>query len=338
MAAPTSTYVKIAGPQARVMLGTGAASVTQASQRSGQPSGVRQVVVTPLTTQPQVPRTTISKVLIKAVKSESNGKRAEGKTFTLRDIDPSKVDTCYHLKSLIRAQLQEDIRKGDFDVGYIQNSSVVTLRSPEDMQEVWSSLSKGTKVTLWCDGLRGSASSSKSSRKRGKQQKQDDSEDEDSDAEPSSKSRKKTKNEEKDQEIQKLIEDLKSTHNDNYTTMQYRIWSEMIIGGLHKSTDTAPSNPLFLRAGGNYPKKKPISSGDVLTQAVTDIASALVKSRPTPSPSSVVHSPAKIIDGRSKCYRQLSELKSLVESGLLSDEEYQVEREAIMNTLKKLAC
>ena len=114
------------------------------------------------------------------------------------------------------------------------------------MQEVWSSLSKGTKVTLWCDGLCGSASSSKSSRKRGEQQKQDDSEDEDSDAESSSKSRKKTKNEE---EIQKLIEDLKSTHNDNYTTMQYRIWSEMIIGGLHKSTDTAPSNPLFLKAG-----------------------------------------------------------------------------------------
>ena len=139
MAAPTSKYVKIARPQARVMLGT---SVTQ--------PGVRQVVVTPLTTQPQVPHTTISTVLIKAIRSESNGKRAEGKTFTLRDIHPSKVDTCYHLKSLIKAQLQEDIHKGDFDVGYIQNPSVVTLKSPEDMQEVWSSLSKGTKVTLWC--------------------------------------------------------------------------------------------------------------------------------------------------------------------------------------------
>jgi hypothetical protein len=103
--------------------------------------------------------------------------------------------------------LQEDIRKGDFDVGYFQNYSVVTLRSPEDIQEIWSSLSKGTnftKVTLWCDG-----SSSRSSRKR---KKQDDSEDDDSGAECSSKSRKKTKDEEKDKEIQKLIERLKSTH------------------------------------------------------------------------------------------------------------------------------
>ena len=166
----------------------------------------------------------------------------------------------------------------------------------------------------------------------------DDSEENDSGAECSNKSRKKTKDEEKDQQVQRLIEDLKSTHQDTYTTMQYRIWSEMIIGGLHKSTDIAPSNPLFLRAGGNYPKKKPISGGDTLIQAVADIASSIVKSRSAPSPNSTVHSPAKVIDSRSKCYCQLSELKSLFESGLLSDEEYQVEHEAIMNTLKNLTC
>ena len=31
------------------------------------------------------------------------------------------------------------------------------------------------------------------------------------------------------------------------------------------------------------------------------------------------NSPAKIIDSRSKCYRQLGELKSLFESGVLSE-------------------
>lgn len=75
LAAPPSTYnVKITGPQAWLM-----------------PVGSTKSLTTP--------RTTISKVLIKAIKSESNGKRAEGKTFTLRYIDLSKVDTCYHLKS-----------------------------------------------------------------------------------------------------------------------------------------------------------------------------------------------------------------------------------------------
>ena len=64
------------------------------------------------------------------------------------------------------------------------------------MREVWATLSKGTKVTLWCDGLRGSSSNN---RKR-KQHRSDDSDD-DSGAECSSKSRKKTKEEEKDEEV-----------------------------------------------------------------------------------------------------------------------------------------
>ena len=137
-----------------------------------------------------------------------------------------------------------------------------------------------------------------------------------------------------------MIDDLESMHKDAYTSMQYRIWSEMIVGGLHKSTDTAdtaPTNPLFLRAGGSYPKKKTATSSDTLTQAMADILSAL-KPGCTPTANPVVNSPAKIIDGRSKCYRQLSELKNLVESGLLTDKEYRLEQDVIMNTLKKLAC
>ena len=143
MAVPTqSTYsVQIAGHQARVMLGTGATSgLGSQVPQPGQPP--TQVVVTPLTMPSthiqQVPCTgIISKVLIKAVKSDSSGKKANGKIFTLRNIDPSKVKTCSQLKTLIRVQLQEDIRtRGNFDVGYIQSNSVVTLRSSEDMREV----------------------------------------------------------------------------------------------------------------------------------------------------------------------------------------------------------
>ena len=152
-------------------------------------------------------------MLLKAVRSECSGKKkTDEKTFTLRNIDPSKTNSCSQLKSLIRAQLQEDIRmRGDFDVGYLQGNSVVTLRSSEDMQEIWSSLSEETKITLWCDGLCG-PSSSKSSRKR-KQERSDDSENNFSGTECSTK---KTKEEEKDEDIQRLMGDLKSRHKDSY--------------------------------------------------------------------------------------------------------------------------
>ena len=48
-------------------------------------------------------------------------------------------------------------------------------------------------------------------------------------------------------------------------------------------------------------------------------------------------SPAKIIDSRSKCYKQLSELKILKGSDMLSDDEYMSERQAIMATLRSLS-
>ena len=47
-------------------------------------------------------------------------------------------------------------------------------------------------------------------------------------------------------------------------------------------------------------------------------------------------SPARVIDNRSKCYKQLGELRSLKDSGLLSEAEYTSERAAIMSTLKSL--
>ena len=59
----------------------------------------------------------------------------------------------------------------------------------------------------------------------------------------------------------------------------------------------------------------------------------------TPSATTIARrvgdSPAKVIEIRSKCNRQLAELKNLMESGLLS-EEYTSERQAIMDTLHKL--
>ena len=90
--------------------------------------------------------TTVSLPFAKKSARNPTGKKVDGKTFTLRNIDPSKVKTCDQLKSVVRAQLQDDICTADFDVGYLQNNTVVSLRSPEDMQEIWSNIMKGTKV------------------------------------------------------------------------------------------------------------------------------------------------------------------------------------------------
>ena len=157
-------------------------------------------------------------------------------------------------------------------------------------------MAKGTKVTLWCDGLQsahsGAASGTSKARKR--KQQQDDASNDESDAETT---KKKSKVEEKDDKIQKIIQDLQGKYDKAYSPMQYRIWSEMIVGGVHTSLDIAPTNPLFLRAGGTYPKKSP-SATEALTKAVVDIASALtprpVTTTVTTSQAHAVNSPAKL--------------------------------------------
>ena len=57
------------------------------------------------------------------------GEKAQSatKTFVLRGINASTVTTCSHLKALIRKQVGEEIIKGDFDVGYLQGSNVITM-------------------------------------------------------------------------------------------------------------------------------------------------------------------------------------------------------------------
>ena len=133
-------------------------------------------------------------------------------------------------------------------------------------------------------------------------------------------------------------------HESGYTPMQFRIWAEMHNGGLHPSLDEPPTTSMFTRAGGGQATKKKTSASanDPLSQAISQLAAALSPSI-TPSSShagrgaTLGASPAKLIDNRTKCYKQLSELSNLKESGLLSNEEYYAEREAIMDVLKKLS-
>ena len=276
---------------------------------------------------------------IKCVSKENK----ESKTFSLRNVDSSVITSCVTLKALIKAQLKDDIVK-EFDIGYQHNNSVVNIRNSDDLLEVWSNIRQGKNISLWCDGLKTSAAI------RHKRQAADVSDDDDLEvarnptvAKPK---KKKKKNEGAETEaVESIVKKLKDLHRESgYTPMQFRIWAEMHNGGLHPSLDEPPTTSMFTRAGGGQAtKKKPsASANDPLSQAISQLAAALSPSV-TPSSSHASRgaalgaSPAKLIDNRTKCYKQLSELSNLKESALLSNEEYYAEREAIMDVLKKLS-
>lgn len=288
---------------------------------SNYPGG--RVTVTPLGPVGQQPRligqtaaspSTIRKILLKAV-SKDNAR--DSKLFTLRNVKPSSIISCDSLRNLIRSQLSNDIVKGCFDVGIVQNNSAVSFRSPEDIAEVWGQIRCGKEVTLWCDGM------------ISKKKKRACPSEEDEDEPKKKKSKASIAREDK---VDQVVADLKKKHGNLYTPMQFRIWAEMIVGEVHTSHDVPPSTTMFTRAGSETVKRKSNSS-DMVVQVVDKLASVLSPKSSSPRNGD---SPVKVIESRSKCYKQLNELKSLLTTGVLTNEEYLSEKEAVMLCLKSL--
>lgn len=319
---PQNVSVNVDG---RKMMQVGQVIVTPITSRSsltpvGLGLGRRSSTASSTTRHPVV-----EKVMLKAV--SKSGKKAS-RSFALRNLNPACVNTCYDLKALIRAQLTGDITSKDFDIGYCQGSSVVGLRSTEDLNEVWGKLST---TSLWCDGLRFDDSSSSKNRKR-----KCGSDSEEDDGQYCKRKKKPKPGREREEEVQQIVDDLQEKHGSNFTIMQLRIWAEMIAGKVHADTDNPPNTSMFVRAGGAKKTKKsepPVAN--LVAEAATAITSALSPKASGPGPSSGC-SPAKLIESRSKLYKQLTELQNLRSSGILTKDEFDTEKESIMELLKKL--
>ena len=94
----------------------------------------------------------------------------------------------------------------------------------------------------------------------------------------------------------------------------------MIHGGIRKSTTIPPTNSMFKRCGSES-SKKGSSVKEAVVDAVQQIASAIIIPNQSikPMERSSSASPSRLIDGRSKCYKQLAKLKNLKESGIISE-------------------
>ena len=272
----------------------------------------------------------LDKVLLKAA---CKGKK-DMKTFTLRNVDTTAITSSHHLKDLIKESLHDDISSGNFDVGYMQGTNVIRVRTKDDISEMWSDIRKQRScTTLWCDGLVEFGSKCSKSNLKRKHASDDESEEE----LPRSRKKKKAANEDK---VQDIVDNLRSKHGPKFTTLQLRIWAELISSGIYTSTDEPPSNnSMFQRAGGESSSKKMPAQGESVVQAfasaITSAVTSATKSASSPANAST-SSPAKLIDSRSKLYKQLTELQSLKSAGILTETEYDNEKGTIMDLLNQL--
>ena len=114
--------------------------------------------------------------------------------------------------------------------------------------------------------------------------------------------------------------------------MQYRIWGEMISSGLFSNTTEAPETSMFQRAGGKEPMtKKKSDINETIGEFAKHISVASSSSSAAQDSGSTGSSPMKAID---KCYRQLSDLSGLRSAGILTEAEFQHEKESVMSKLQ----
>ncbi len=218
-------------------------------------------------------------------------------------------------------------RKLDFPIGFYDKSAKLWLNNNKDLQDALALLKKNRRLIFWCMGLGKSHDSS-----------DHDIDGEDSTSRRPAKKRKCTAiSEEKASRITELKTQLRQNHGSKYSSVQYALWAEMIVGGTHESVDEAPPVPMF---GAHRPRGRP-STGN-LADALTDVADKIASAF-SPTTSQTRHtsgnysSPSKSVELRGKYIQQLKEMVNLRDIGALTDEEYEEQRSVVVNLMRKLS-
>ena len=99
-------------------------------------------------------------------------------------------------------------------------------------------------------------------------------------------------------EVEEIIKDLQERHGTGFSIEQFSMWAHIIHIGKHSSRETPPDQPFFRESHKNTAHAIPNAS------------------------SSVGISPGKCVSLRSECINQLDKWHSLLEKGIISQEQY----------------
>ena len=235
------------------------------------------------------------------------------------------------LKVRLMEELEESVpQTTKFAVGYFLQATKHWICNEEDLNALYTACDN--HIMLWCDGREDECTEHTPSR--------------------SSKRRKKgeeraTKREEVEQRVEDLAKELEELHGDKLelTDTQYRLWARMIVTGVHASKDTPPQVPLI--TGVATKRKQAETFKDTLATAIVKAAAS---NYPSPTVVQTPHiqqtitqsqeatgvSPGKAAEIRSKSFDQLGTLKKLFEDGILTQNEFEEQKDIILSGLKKL--
>ncbi len=169
-----------------------------------------------------------SKVVNVNVRVIKPNRKSQYETYVLRNIGSHNISTSKGLKEEIFRQFGSDIVSGklDFPVGYMKGGSKVWVRASSDIEDIWTFVSKGENITLWCNGI--SSATQKTQLSSGSES------DDDSYSKKPRKKKKVSALEEKNERVEEIVANLRQKHGTQFTSIQYRLWAEMVDVGTHK--------------------------------------------------------------------------------------------------------
>lgn len=238
------------------------------------------------------------------------------------------------LKVRLMEELEESVpQTTKFAIGYFVQSTKYWIYNEEDLKALYTT--SDNQITLWCDGREENCTESTPSRSSKRRKKSDEH---------------ATKREEKEQHVEDLAKELQELHGDKLelSDTQYRLWARMIITGIHASKETPPQIPLIT---GVTPKRKQSDTfKDTIMHTATAVMKAVTSNFPSPtivqtpqiqqtisqSQEAAGVSPGKAADIRGKSFDQLSTLKKLFEDGVLTQKEFEEQKDIILTGLKRL--
>ncbi len=252
------------------------------------------------------------------------------KTVTLRGLSPDNIDSPTKLKEAISAQC-EGLDPLYMDVGYFVQAKKLWINSRLDINDVWNSVGRGERLTLWCVSI---------IPRRSNKRKHDD--DRDSDTEGPLVSKKSCSSQGPSAvELRKATSKeyehkLVGLHNDKWTSFQYKLWAEMLACGTHTSENEPPSASMFNRDSKHSSKASGTPNDTVVSGMMTVMNSLCLALAPKPTVGSTYSSPVKRAELRGTYMKQLTELKQLQNEGILDQYEYEEQRTDLVELICKL--
>ena len=164
------------------------------------------------------------------VKIINTEKKKEFETYVLRNVTKDSISTPPLLRKELLHQFGDRLvsRKQEFAVGFMKNSSKVSIRSSADIEDVWQYALKDDQITLWCHGITASKRKNEASDSESDEELFQDT------SKQTKKKRKLSALEEKNERVEKIVTSLREKHANRFTTIQFRLWAEMVDVGTHR--------------------------------------------------------------------------------------------------------